>query len=99
MHKHRGSSKIKYEHHIIQGLRPILESMQKWSEIKSIIPGVIKRTSSNSGNMIIKVQYKTSSGIKCLAINSSGCVQEVFIVSSESDKLINKIKKISNTIK
>jgi hypothetical protein len=43
--KHRGkSSKLKYEHALIEGLRPLLESIAPWEEIHSIIPGRIRPT-------------------------------------------------------
>jgi hypothetical protein len=94
MKKHRGSSKIKFEHHIIEGLRPLLEKIQKWPEIKAINPGEIKRSSYNSGKLNLKVQYKTASGIKCLAKSSSGRIQEVFIVSHDADTLIKKLSEL-----
>ena len=91
--KYRGNSKIKYAHHIIQGLRPLLESIQPWPEIKSIIPGRINRTASNSGDLKIKFQYETPTGIKCLAI-AKGCVQEVFFVSPNTAVLIDKLSEL-----
>ena len=43
--KHRGkSSKLKYEHALIEGLLPLLESIAPWEEIHSIIFGRIRPT-------------------------------------------------------
>lgn len=91
-YKHRGSSKIKYEHSMIDGLRPLLESIEDWDEISSINPGEIRRTKNVGGSngCVLKVQYETASGLKCIA-KGSRSIQEVFIVSSCPDKLKDKI--------
>lgn len=76
--KHRGSSKIKYEHHMIPGLREHLEELESNPDIKSIIPGEIKRT-KGAKRFVFELKYSTLTGAKYLAY--SGCsVQEVFIV-------------------
>lgn len=78
--RHRGSSKIKYEHNMIQGLRQLLEQIEPWDEIKSIIPGEIRPTRSHRP-LSLDVKYDTPTGVKCLA-KSGSAVQEVFIVTS-----------------
>lgn len=88
--KHRGNSKIKYEHTLIQGLRKFLENIQHLEEISAINPGKIEKIKS-LGRFIFSIQYMTKSGLKCLAKSSNGCVQEVFIVSSEPGKLKTKL--------
>lgn len=78
--KHRAkSSKIKYEHDMIDGLRKFLEQIESWDEIKSIIPGEIHPTKSVA-RFTLSVQYETPTGVKCLA-KSSSAVQEVFITT------------------
>lgn len=83
--RHRGSSKIKYEHHMVAGLRGLLEEIQDWPEIQSIIPGAIHRR-AGAGGLRLMVQRETSTGLRCLA-KSGGAVQEVFITSERPDLL------------
>lgn len=84
--RHRsGSSKIKYEHHMIQGLRPFLEQIEEWDEIKTIIPGRIEPVKFNKP-FSINVQYNTITGIKCI-VRSGTAVQEVFIVTANPEVL------------
>lgn len=88
--KHRArSSKIKYEHHMISGLRQLLEGIEDWPEIKSIIPGRISHTGKNRP-LVLKVQYQIETGLKCQA-QSRGAVQEVFIVTSKPDVISKKL--------
>ena len=83
--KHRaGSSKIKYQHDMIKGLRKLLEQIEPWGEIKSIIPGEIRPTKSVI-QLKLDVQYDTPSGVKCLA-RSGSAVQEVFIITSQPEQ-------------
>jgi hypothetical protein len=90
--KHRGSSKIKYEHQMINGLREVLEAIAGWEEVKSIIPAVInRRKGASSGGIQLKVQYPTKDGLKCLA-HGIGVVQEVFIVTPCPEKVAERLK-------
>jgi len=89
-------AKIKYQHSIIQGLRDLLENIQNWEEIRSIIPGRINakgRGMKVNKGIILSFQYETPTGIKCLAKNKSS-VQEVFIVSNNKENLIKKINEM-----
>lgn len=88
--RHRGSSKIKYEHHMIQGLRRLLEQIEPWDEIKSIIPGEIRPTKSHRP-LSLEVKYDTLAGVKCLA-RSGSAIQEVFIVTSDSKMFRQHLK-------
>jgi hypothetical protein len=90
--KHRGSSKIKYEHGMIAELRKFLESIESWEEIVSIIPGIIKPTKTH-GQFVFQIQYSTITGIKCLA-KSDGAVQEVFIVAKDIESITKKINAL-----
>lgn len=89
--RYRGSSKIKYEHGMINGLRKALEEIESWPEIISIIPAVIKPTKRSQSFKIV-AKNDTSSGIKCIAY--SGCaVQELFIICNDCERLREKLIK------
>ncbi len=90
--RHRGKSKIKLEHSLIPGLRKFLEELQAWPEIHSIIPGEIKRRGGSNNRLTFKVQYPTTTGVKCIA-QSAGAVQEVFIVGSNKVRLQLRLEK------
>ena len=92
--KHRsGAKKIKYEYHMIKGLRKFLESIEFWEEIQSIIPGRIKRARPRP-KLMLSIQYPTTSGLKCIA-KSGSSVQEVFIVTSFPEKLTRRLEALS----
>jgi hypothetical protein len=79
--KHRGqSSKLKYEHAFIEGLRPLLESIAPWAEIHSIIPGRIRPAKGSKRQIRLEIKYSTVTGLKALAKNGTA-VQEVFFVT------------------
>ncbi len=91
--KHRAkSSKIKYEHEMIHGLRKFLEEeLEPLEYISSIFPGEIKRTKTASSGFRVKFQYQTNTGAKLLAYGS-GVIQEIFVVTSEPEKLRRKLE-------
>lgn len=92
--KHRArTSKIKYQHHMIKGLRKFLESIEPWDEIKSIIPGEIHPTKSVKP-LKLEVKYNTKSGVKCIA-HSGSAVQEVFIVTAVPEAFKKRLALIS----
>ena len=91
MRLRQGSSKIKYQHGMIAGLRELLESIEDWPEFRSAIPGVIRPT-KGAGEIVLRVQYVTPTGLKCLA-KSGAAVQEVFFVTDDADALKAKIEK------
>ncbi len=76
--------KLKIEHSIIDGLRPVLERLLAPDEIRSIIPGVIRPVRDAKGKPSIRVTVPTTNGWKCIAL-SAGARQELFI-STELDK-------------
>ncbi len=85
--KHRGSSKIKYEHDMISGLRQFLErELEPLEYIQAIIPGEINHTRSSLSRLQIRFKYTTLTGAKLLVYNS-GAVQEVFVITGEPRKL------------
>ncbi len=91
--RHRGSSKIKYEHSMIIGLRALLEKIEPWAEIKSLIPGRIKPTKAPQPQIKLKVQYPVRDGLKCIA-RAGTAAQEVFIVTSSPAELKKKIEAL-----
>jgi hypothetical protein len=91
------SNKIKKEHTIIEDILPLLESISNFPEIKSIIPGRINQRSSSSGQKAyLQIKYNTSSGLKLLAKNSSS-VQEVFVVTTDTETTVKRLKKLEFT--
>jgi hypothetical protein len=71
--------KLKIEHSIIDGLRPLLERLLENNDsIRSIIPGVIKPVRDARGKPLIRVTVPTSNGWKAIAL-SGGARQELFV--------------------
>ena len=71
--------KLKIEHSIIDGLRPVLERLlREHSEIRSIIPGVIRPVRDAKGPVVIRVTVPTTNGWKAIGL-SAGARQELFI--------------------
>ncbi len=76
--------KLKIEHSIIDGLRPVLERLlRNDSQIRSLIPGVIRPVRDAKGEPSIRVTVPTTNGWKAIAL-SSGARQEIFISTSLS---------------
>lgn len=95
--KHRAkSSKIKYEHDMIKGLREFLENkLEPLEYISAVFPGEIKKTRNTISSFKIKFQYKTKTGAKLLAYGP-GAVQEIFVVTNQPDRLEETIRKLFN---
>ncbi len=71
--------KLKIEHSIIDGLRPLLERILKNNpQIRSIIPGVIRPVRDAKGLPEIRITVQTTNGWKAIAL-SAGARQELFI--------------------
>ena len=71
--------KLKIEHSIIDGLRPILERLlHSNSAIRSVIPGVIRPVRDARGVPAIRITVATTNGWKAIAL-SAGARQELFI--------------------
>jgi hypothetical protein len=89
--KHRGkSSKLKYEHALIEGLRPLLESIAPWEEIHSIILGRIRPTKSSRRQIRLEIKYSTVTGLKALA-KTGTAVQEVFFVTANPEAVRERL--------
>ena len=80
--------KLKIEHSIIDGLRPVLERLLRTNaELRSIIPGVIRPVRDAKGAPSIRITVPTSNGWKAIAL-SGGARQELFVSTAlEKDKL------------
>jgi hypothetical protein len=77
--------KLKIEHRIISGVRDFLEQLlEQESEIRSIIPGVIRRVRKARGPIKARVTTPTTNGWKAIALSKGEC-QELFI-STPLDK-------------
>ena len=71
--------RLKVEHSIIDGLRPVLEEVLAANEeIRSIIPGVIRPVRDARGKIKVRVTVPTQNGWKAIAL-SAGARQELFV--------------------
>ncbi len=71
--------RLKVEHSMIVGLREVLERLlASTPEIRSVIPGVIRRVRDARGPVRIRVTVPTTNGWKAIAL-SAGARQELFI--------------------
>ena len=76
--------RLKIEHSIIDGLRPVLQRLlEQNAEIRSIIPGVIKPVRDARGEPVIRITVPTSNGWKAIAL-SGGARQELFVSTALS---------------
>ncbi|HVT94803.1 MAG TPA: DUF2103 domain-containing protein [Bryobacteraceae bacterium] len=71
--------KLKIEHSIIDGVRGLLErTLRDNPEIRSVVPGVIKRVRDARGEVKVRVTVPTTNGWKAIAL-SAGARQELFV--------------------
>jgi hypothetical protein len=71
--------RLKIEHSIIDGLREVLERLLADNpEVRSIIPGVIRRVRDARGSVKVRLTVPTTNGWKGIAL-SAGARQELFI--------------------
>lgn len=79
MRLRRVQGRLKIEHSIIDGLRPILEDLLDQNPgICSIIPGVIRPVRDAKGEAKIRLTVPTTNGWKAIAL-SAGARQELFL--------------------
>jgi hypothetical protein len=83
-------NKLKIEHSIIDGLRDCLNRLLLDSEIRSIIPGVIRPVRDAKGPVKIRVTVPTTNGWKAIAL-SAGARQELFISTALSKENLEKM--------
>ena len=74
------NNRLKIEHSIIEGLRPVLvRLLDRTPEIRSIVPGVIRRVRDAKGpGVSIHLTVPTTNGWKGIAL-AAGSRQELFI--------------------
>jgi hypothetical protein len=77
-------NKLKIEHSILDGLRPVLERLVADAEIRAIIPGMIRPVRDAKGAVRIRVTVPVQNGWKAIAL-AAGARQELFI-STALDK-------------
>jgi hypothetical protein len=71
--------RLKIEHSIIDGLRPVLERLlANTPEIRSIVPGVIRRVRDAKGDVKLRITVPVQNGWKGIAL-AAGARQELFI--------------------
>lgn len=82
--------RLKIEHSIIDGLRPVLETLLRTNpEIRSVVPGVIRPVRDAKGPPAIRVTVPTTNGWKAIAL-SSGARQELFISTALPQKELER---------
>ena len=73
------NNRLKIEHSIIDGLRPVLQRLLRDNpSIRSIIPGVIRQVRDAKGPPAIRITVPTTNGWKAIAL-SAGARQELFV--------------------
>jgi hypothetical protein len=71
--------KLKIEHSIIDGVRPLIERLlEREPEIRLVVPGRIGRVRDARGPVEIRVTVPTQNGWKAIAL-SAGARQELFV--------------------
>jgi hypothetical protein len=76
--------KLKIEHSIIDGVRALLERLLAENpEIRSVVPGVIRRVRDARGPVRVHLTLPTVNGWKAIAL-SAGARQELFISTALS---------------
>jgi len=86
--------RLKIEHSIIDGVREFLERLIKAnSEIRSVIPGVIRPVRDARGAIKVRLTVPVQNGWKAIAL-SAGARQELFISTTlEKDAMERAIAK------
>jgi len=84
-------NRLKIEHSIIDGLRPVLERLLRDNpEIRSIIPGVIRPVRDAKRKPDIPLTVPTATGWKGIAL-SAGARQELFISTALTKEALEKL--------
>lgn len=82
--------RLKIEHSIIDGLRPVLEELLRANpEIRSVIPGVIRPVRDAKGKVKVRVNVPTQNGWKAIAL-SAGARQELFVSTDMSKDAVER---------
>lgn len=83
-------NKLKIEHSIIDGLRPVLDRLVASDEIRSVIPGVIRMVRDAKGAVKIRVTVPVLNGWKAIAL-AAGARQELFISTGLGQADVEKL--------
>lgn len=82
--------RLKIEHSIIDGLRPVLvRLLEARPEIRSIVPGVIRPVRDAKGKVKIRVTVPVTNGWKAIAL-AAGARQELFISTAMGQTELEK---------
>ncbi|MCH8028709.1 MAG: metal-binding protein [Candidatus Dadabacteria bacterium] len=93
--RHR-KGKLKRQHGIIKGLMRFLEdNVVSLDYVDGVIPGEIKVGSATGENLVVRFKYSTISGAKLIA-RSGSSIQEVFVVTSEPEKLRRAVEAVGS---
>jgi hypothetical protein len=88
-------NRLKIEHSIVDGLRPVLDRLLRDNpEIRSIIPGVIRPVRDAKGLPAIHLTVPTANGWKGIAL-SAGARQELFISTALAKDELERIIKVA----
>jgi hypothetical protein len=92
--------RLKIEHRIIGGVQEfLLDLLEANPEIRSIVPGVIRRVRDARGPIKVRVTVPTQTGWKAIAL-SAGERQELFVSTAwEKSALEAAIKKTLSELK
>jgi hypothetical protein len=83
--------KLKIEHSIVDGLRPVLEKLVERDDVRSVIPGVIRRVRDAKGKVKVHVTVPVTNGWKAIGL-ASGARQEFFVSTQlKKDELENAL--------
>jgi Predicted metal-binding protein (DUF2103) len=77
--------KLKIEHSILESLRPVLDKLVTRSDIRSIIPGVIRPVRDAKGPVKMHITVPTQNGWKAIGL-CNGARQELFISTVMPEK-------------
>ncbi len=83
-------NKLKIEHSIIDGLRGCLDRLLLHDEIRSIVPGVIRKVRDAKGPVKMHVTVPTTNGWKAIAL-SAGARQELFVSTALGKDELEKL--------
>ena len=90
MRLRKAQGKLKIEHSIIDGVRDVLERLLASDEIRSVIPGVIRKVRDAKGKVSIHITVQTTNGWKAIAL-SAGARQELFISTALPQQDLEKL--------
>lgn len=85
-------NKLKIEHSIIDGLRPVLERLLAHDGIRSIIPGVIRPVRDARGAVKVRVTVPVQNGWKAIAL-AAGARQELFVSTALGQEQLESLIK------